>query len=144
MVDQRKYESRDARAYSSTYGYLPADGLAFGSVASDAEDEARRGQHGHHGPRDALLESLSRLAVDRFGDRHQAVERAVVDRAAERPGREPAQDLPGILPALGIGLGRLVPGEKPIVVRLLVSRPSTVRAAPAATRTSLPRSVCPA
>ena len=114
MVDQRKYESRDARAIFIDQGDAARPDSARLGVL-DAEQEAGRGQDGHHGLRDAFLERLARLAVDRLGDRHQAVERPVVDRAAEGPGREPAEHLAGILPRARDRTPGPRPGEEAVV-----------------------------
>ena len=81
-----------------------------------AEHEPRRGEHGHHRPCHSLLEPLAGLSIDPLGDRHQPVERPVVDRPAECSGREPAQDLAGVLASLRIRLGRFVLEEEPVVV----------------------------
>ena len=69
IVDQRKYDSREARAYSSTDGYF-CGGVA-GLLTFGAEQETRRREHGDHRLGDAVFERLARRRVSGLRDQRR-------------------------------------------------------------------------
>ena len=82
--DQRKYDSREARAYSSTTDE-PGPAARLGRLL--AEQEPRRRQDGRHRLGDAASKVCPSWDADGLGQRRQPVHRRVVHGAAEGPRR---------------------------------------------------------
>ena len=100
MVDQRKYERREASEYSSTYATADLEGKS-GSASLEAKEETGRGKNRDHGLRNSGLERLARFGIDAFGQTREPVHLLFIDRTAIGLFREIPDNLPGQDPALG-------------------------------------------